>query len=324
MTSKLNILNYGAGAVGLGLDSFLLKSGADTAILCRTNTAAALRESGLVRQGIFGPFQALPEALRVFTTLDDLPQQPFDYILVTVKSFDSAAASNDLAQHPSLWNKDTKIILCQNGWGNAEIFAKHFPKEQIFNARVITGFTRPQLNEVEITVHADAVHIGSLFQENLNGIEKLCHAINAGGLPCMPFKDIAKDLWAKMLYNCALNPLGAVLGVSYGELGASQHTRAIMNDIIREIYAVMRASGYSTHWPSPQEYIKVFYEKLVPATAEHKSSTLQSLRSGKKTEIAALNGIVITLAERHGLDVPVNRSVTEMVRFLERNTPPRG
>jgi len=313
----MNILNYGAGAVGLGLDSFLMKNGAEVTLLCRANTAAALCESGLIRRGIFGDFQASLENLRVLTALAEIPEQPFDYILVTVKSFDSIAAAADLARHPGLWNSQTKIVLCQNGWGNAEIFCEHFPKKQVFNARVITGFTRPQPNEVEITVHADAVHIGSLFHNDLSGIEDLCRGIDKGGLPCILVQDIAKDLWAKMLYNCALNPLGAVLGVSYGELGASQHTRDIMNAIIRETYAVIQKSGYATHWPTPEDYIKIFYEKLVPATASHKSSTLQSLKSGKKTEIDALNGMVIALAEKHGINVPVNRSVTEKIRFLE-------
>jgi len=315
--AELAILNYGAGAVGLGLDSFLLKSGAELMLVCRQNTAAALRQSGLIRRGIFGDYKTPPDPFQTFTRLDDIVDGRFDFILVTVKSFDSAAAAADLAQHASLWDKNTKIVLCQNGWGNAEIFAEHFPKTQIYNARVITGFTRPQPNEVEITVHADAVHIGSLFHNDLNGIKDLCEAIGQGGLPCIPVQDITKDLWAKMLYNCALNPLGAVLGVSYGELAASEDSRSTMDTIIEEIYAVMEKCGYATHWATPMEYKKIFYKKLVPATAGHKSSTLQSLKSGKKTEVESLNGTVITLAAQHNIDVPANRAVYEKIKLLE-------
>jgi len=313
----MNIIIYGAGAVGLGLGSFLLPSKQSLTIIARKNTTAALQKNGLKRTGIFGGFTAKPKDFRCFSKLADVPPQIFDFILVTVKSFDSRTAAQDIASHASLWDANTKIILIQNGWGNAEQFTEHFPVEQVFSARIITGFTRPKPNEVHITVHADAMHIGSLFDQDLKSIETLALAIGQGGFPCIPFNEIAKDLWAKMLYNCALNPLGAILNVSYGQLAANEDTRTTMDAIIEEIYAVMDKCGYATHWESPEDYKRVFYEKLVPATAEHKSSTLQSLKSGKKTEIEALTGMIITLAGQHNVDVPTNRSVYDKIKFLE-------
>jgi 2-dehydropantoate 2-reductase len=68
------------------------------------------------------------------------------------------------------------------------------------------------------------------------------------------------------------------------------------------------------------DFIKVFYEKLVPDTAEHKSSTLQDILAKKPTEIDALNGAVITLARTHEITVPYNQAVYNMVRFLESKT----
>lgn len=79
----------------------------------------------------------------------------------------------------------------------------------------------------------------------------------------------------------------------------------------------MTAAGHRTHWQRPTEFLEVFYERLVPDTAEHKSSTLQDISAGKRTEIEALNGAVIKLADRHGVDVPCNTAVYNMVKFLE-------
>jgi 2-dehydropantoate 2-reductase len=50
-----------------------------------------------------------------------------------------------------------------------------------------------------------------------------------------------------MLYNCALNPLGAILDVPYGALAASDLTKVLMNGIIEEIFRVIAASSYRTH-----------------------------------------------------------------------------
>jgi 2-dehydropantoate 2-reductase len=55
----------------------------------------------------------------------------------------------------------------------------------------------------------------------------------------------------------------------------------------------------------------------VPDTAGHKSSTLQDVAAKKKTEIDALNGAVIRLAEKHKMQVPYNLVVYNMIKFIE-------
>ena len=172
-------------------------------------------------------------------------------------------------------------------------------------------------NEVKITVHADAIHIGSLFQKNSEGLIELCQLIAHGGIPCEITNDIEKDLWAKMLYNCALNGLGAILNVPYGVLGEYDHTRTIMQGIIEEIYFVMDKAGYRTHWVSATAYGDAFYARLLPPTAQHESSTLQDIRARKRTEIDALNGAIIHLAEKSEISIPHNRLIYNMIKFIE-------
>jgi 2-dehydropantoate 2-reductase len=316
----MKILIYGAGSVGLGIASCLLKSGARVDVVARQGTVDSLHLNGLERTGIFGDFKAPPSAFGAYTSLDEITNGPYNYILVCTKSFDSLGAAQDLYRHRRLITEATKIVLFQNGWGNAEKFTSFFRVHQIYNARVITGFGRPKKNKVVITVHADSVHIGSLFSGDLACMEKLCELISAGDIPCQITQDIEKDLWAKMLYNCALNPLGAILDVPYGRLAESEFTRMIMDAIIKEVFSIIAAAGYRTHWQYPADFIEVFYEKLIPDTAEHKSSTLQDILAKKPTEIDALNGAVIKLARPREIAVPYNLAVYNMVKFLETGT----
>ncbi len=313
----MKVLIYGGGAVGLGIASFLLKSKDQVDIVARENTVQALRKHGLVRTGIWGDYSAKPATFGSYTSLSKIGTKTYDYILVCAKSFDSSNAAKDLAQYDSLFGENTKIVLFQNGWGNAETFLSFYDKEIIYNARVITGFSRPKENEVTITVHADSIHIGSLFNEDLERIEKLCQSIDKGGIPCEVTGNIEKDLWAKMLYNCALNPLGAILDVPYGELAEHEPSRIIMKGIVEEIFEVIKVAGHQTHWQSPKDFLEVFYKQLVPDTAKHKSSTLQDILAKKKTEIDALNGAVIKLAEKNKVHVPYNLSVYNIVKFIE-------
>jgi 2-dehydropantoate 2-reductase len=312
----MNVLIYGGGAVGLGLASCLIKAGARVDILSRPDTVALLRQEGLARSGIFGTFYAAPTAFGAYASLDEITSANYDYLLVCTKAYDSEHAAEDLAAHPELVD-GVDIVLCQNGWGNAERFRAHFPEERIYNARVITGFYRPQKNHTQVTAHADAVHIGSLFHGRLSVLEPLARAISAGDIPCQISQAIEKDLWAKMLYNCPLNPLGAIFGVTYGTLADWSHTRAIMDRIVGEIYAVMAASGYRTHWDTPAAYLAVFYGTLLPPTALHRSSMLQDIQAGKRTEIDAMNGAVIALGDAHRIPIASNAVLYDMIKFLE-------
>jgi 2-dehydropantoate 2-reductase len=313
----VQVLIHGAGAVGLGLASALLAAGARVGLVARPATVDALLEHGLLRTGVFGRHLAPPGSFEAASRLRELPAGPADFALVTTKSYDAASAAAELAAHPDSLGPRASVVLCQNGWGNAERAARYLPEARLFSARVITGFARRAPHHVEITVHAEPVRVGSLFGADPAPVAPLCAAIARGGIPCETTARIAEDLWAKLLYNGCLNPLGAIFGVPYGALGASEPGRALLADVAREITAVMRAAGFRTHWESAEGFLAALHRDLLPPTANHESSMLQDLRQGRPTEVDALTGEVVRLGEAHGVPVPVNRTLLAMVRFLE-------
>jgi 2-dehydropantoate 2-reductase len=79
----------------------------------------------------------------------------------------------------------------------------------------------------------------------------------------------------------------------------------------------MTAAGYDTHWASAEDYIDTFYKHQLPPTYQHESSMLQDVRSGKRTEIDALNGAVVALGQQHGVAIPHNLTITRMIQFME-------
>lgn len=318
----MRVLIYGGGAVGLGIASCLVRPPNHVEIVARDRTVAALRKEGLIRSGIFGRVHSPPETFTCCESLDHIGAPAYDFVLICTKSFDSTLAARDLAEHGGRIGGGARFVLFQNGWGNAEALCERVHKSRIYNARVITGFRRPRPNEVEVTVHADAIHVGSLFGADLSAIEPLCRAIREGGIPCEETESIEKDLWAKMLYNCALNPLGAVLGVPYGALAEEVSTRMLMKHVVEEVFAVMGKAGYRTHWGRPSEFLDVFYARLVPDTAGHKSSMLQDIAAHKRTEIDALNGVVVRLAREHGVAVPYNIALCNLIQFIENREWP--
>ena len=314
----MKVLVFGAGAVGLGLSSFLLQGGHRVHLVGKEKTVLALKKNGLKRQGIFGEADFSPQQFTASSNLIETHSKAFDYYLVCTKSFDTENAARHLK--PVLEQQKSPIVLCQNGWGNAEIFTRFFPNKQVFNGRVITGFIRPEPHVVDVTVHAQPVHLGSLFLEDSASLFELADALSKGGIPSGVTNDIGKDLWAKMLYNCPLNALGAVLQVPYGHLGENENSRTLMKQIVEETFQVMLGLGYESHWQSTDEYLKYFYAQLLPSTYEHESSMLQDIRAGRKTEIEALNGVIVREGHKLGIDVPFNATVRNQILFLQNKS----
>ena len=195
---------------------------------------------------------------------------------------------------------------------------------RVFNARVITGFRRPEPNHAEITAHAQPIRIGHLRHGDTSAVDALCAAIDAGGLPCEASPEVAADLWAKMLYNGCLNPLGALLGVPYGALADDPSTRELMASLAHEIFAVMQAAGFRTHWDDADAWLTSFFDEILPPTRAHESSTLQDLRAGRRTEIDALTGVVVSLGAAHGVATPTNDAVLRLVQFAESRASSSG
>ena len=311
----MKVAVIGGGAVGLGLSSCLLAAGAGLHVQVRTPEAAdALRRHGLWRTGRLGEFRAAPGSFEVGSQPDDLAACEPDAILVCTKTTSRDAVADLLAE---LWPKldhPVPVVLCLNGWGNAERFARALPARWIFNATVTTGFRREGGGGVVVTVHGDEMHVGSLVGADTGPVVALCDAIDAGGLPCQPTPAMEQEVWAKLLYNCALNPLAALLDVPYGALAQEPHRRAVLEAVVREIFALLAALERPTRWPSAETWLDFFFRELLPPTRDHESSMLQDLRAGRPTEIDALCGAVVRLGAGAGVPTPVNAALATLIR----------
>ena len=311
----MNILVIGAGGVGIGLATSVASQGADVSIYARGETAKAIKENGIKRCGLFTHYEI--REIPVYESYEEIPKNHFDYIFICSKTTANDDIAENLNRNRDILKESTKIIIFQNGFGNDEHYLKHFTKKQVFSARVITGFTRPERHISEVTVYTEPILLGSLQGENPDSLQEIADLITASGIKCEITTEVDKYLWAKMLYNCTLNPLGAILDVTYGKLTENQYTLDIMNSIIDEIFEVIKASPYETLWDTADEYRDIFYSKLVPDTYNHYSSTHQDIQRKIPTEIDSLNGKVIQLGKLNNVNVKTNEFIYNLIKAIE-------
>jgi len=309
------ILVAGAGALGSVFGGFLAAAGHDVTLLGRPAHMEAITAAGLCVDGLFGERRVTGLAVAV-DAASLCP--PYDAILVTVKSYDTVAM---LGLVGPLLGASGCVISLQNGLGNLERVLEAVGPARAVGGRVIFGAEIPAPGAARVTVCAEPVAIGAV---RLGDGAADAHArtwsarLAAGGIPAEHTPDVHAHLWAKVFYNAALNPLGALAGVPYGALAADADARAIMDEVIDEGYAVARARGIVPTIPDVDGYREAFYARLVPSTAHHRSSMLQDLERGRRTEIDAINGALWAFGRGAGVATPVNAPLTRLIRWRER------
>jgi 2-dehydropantoate 2-reductase len=313
-----NFLIYGAGALGQALGCMLASNGHQVTLVLRERFVQPIKTHGLSVTGIFGDFHVEAGALSLTTSITGTEGSRYDAILLTTKSYNTRTAVQDLA---TLQNCHCPVVSMQNGCGNIEQLIEVFGAERSFGSRVITGFEIARPAQVRITVSADDVHLGAGISGTIpEPASSIAKAIAQAGLPCIAVEDVHQSLFAKLLYNCALNPLGAVLGVSYGTLADAPETRAIMDAVIDETFAVVSAIGARLPWQNGDRYKSFFYETLIPATYDHRPSMLQDLEQHKPTEVDGLVGYVSTHGRAHNIATPYCDLLGALIRFKEQQS----
>ena len=311
----LRVLVAGAGAVGSVIGGLLAAAGHNVTLLGRRTHLAAIAADGLALEGLWG--ERLVRVLTVATAVEEL-EGPFDTVILTVKSYDTAAVMSAIK---GLVAAGGCVIALQNGLGNVEQVAAAVGPARAVGGRVIFGAAIPRAGVARVTVFADPIALGAAIAGTPAAerqAREWAERFTAAGIPTELTPTLQAHLWTKIFYNAALNPLGALFGQPYGALAADPDARAVMDAVIDECFAVADARGVVPLVAPADAYRELFYGRLVPSTAHHRSSMLQDLERGRPTEIEAINGCIWRYGCEAGIPTPVNATMTRLVRFRER------
>jgi 2-dehydropantoate 2-reductase len=305
----MKFLVMGAGALGSAFGGMLANAGNDVTLIGRERYLKPVRERGLKISGIWGS-HAITD---IRATSELRANYEPDVVLLTTKSFDTEKAVIEL--QPVITG-DSVVISLQNGIGNEELIARYVGEERTMGGMVITGFELKAPGEVRVTVSADNTKIGEFCTIITPRLGRIVAVFNEAGIPTEAVNNIQMHIWAKALYNAALNPLSAIFRVSYGKL-ANPFSFAIIADLIHEAFKVAEAEKVELFWSNADEYLNYLKNVQIPQTELHRSSMLNDIAHGKKTEIDFLNGVFIALGKKHTIPTPVNETIVRIIKFIE-------
>ncbi len=290
----IRVAVLGAGAVGCYFGGMLARAGHAVTLIGRPVHVEAFRKSGLHFEGL-----KFDEYVPVEASTDAAAVRGARLVLFCVKSTDTGQAAAQIAPH---LEADAIVVNLQNGVDNTERI----------QARV-SALVIPAVVYVA-TEMAGPGHLKHHGRGDLViGPNELVRTwFESAGVPAVISDNIAGELWAKLVVNCAYNALSAITQLPYGKLIAGQGIRETMRDVVEETLAVAKASGVQM---APDMLAKVY--KIAEAMPTQYSSTAQDLARGKPTEIDHLNGYVVRRGEALGVPTPANRVLLALVKLLE-------
>lgn len=295
------MLIFGAGAVGSILGAFLTRAH-DVILVGREPQVQAIRRAGLAVEGK-EQFKIRAEAR---TNCDGVP--PVDAILVTVKAYDTPEALRGI--RPVVVTH-TRIVMAQNGLGNWEQALAAYPRRRVLGASVTYAGQLVAPGRVAWNGGGEVVLGGRT--EDARSAEELAGELRRADLQVRTTDNLAGTLWLKAVANAAINPLTAIHRCPNGRLLEDPRLRDQMRQAAQEAVGVAQAEGVKLPAPDPVALV----EQIVRQTASNRSSMLQSVERGQRTEIDAITGEILRAARRHGIPCPVNLALLAAVKRLE-------
>ncbi|GFO68193.1 2-dehydropantoate 2-reductase [Geomonas limicola] len=240
---------------------------------------------------------------------------PVDLVIVAVKyhQLDEACAALVRAVGP-----DTAILSVMNGIDSEERLAAVFGAEKLLYG---------------LSLGIDAVRVGNavsyrnqgriLFGEKRNEVpservRRVAALFDKAGIAHVTPVDMIRSLWFKYMINVGVNQVSALLGLSYGRMREDRAARDLMEGAMREVIDLAKSLQVDL---APAD-IQEFYRVLDTLDPDGKTSLLQDVEAGRKTEVEMLAGTVLALGERHGVATPVNRRLFDEIRRLEAGFTP--
>jgi 2-dehydropantoate 2-reductase len=286
----------------------LAGAGHQVSVLCRREAQAQIiSEQGLA---VSAPGSGL-RAFRPVATTDPELIGRADLVLVCCKSYDTPGAAVAL---PALTGPGSVVLTLQNGLGNVETL-----RGAAEGIVVLAGVTH-QGAYVSAPGRVDHAGTGETIVGNPGAAadsraRAVAATLEAAGMQCSVSDNILGVQWAKLLTNAAINPLTAILRVPNGALLDLPGALVVAQAAVQEGEAV--AGAECVDLPSAGDQLWEAIVETARRTAANRSSMLQDLLHGRRTEIDSINGAIVAAGARAGVPTPVNSTLACLVRALE-------
>ena len=304
-----NVCIFGVGAIGGFLAARLALSGQHVTGIARGRQLSAIREKGLsLIEG------GQRRTVQIECVEDPAEAGPQDVVFMTMKSHSAPAVAETIA--PMLDSKTT-VVTTGNGfpwWYFYESNLRDHPEflhhvdpgarlwQNIGPERAIGSVVYPaaRVSEPGVIEHVfgDRFTLGEPDGSISDRVQVVAAMLAEAGLDVSAIEDIRSEIWAKLVANCAYNPVSVITNATLGGMLDDPEIYRILEGIMTE--ASELAAAMNVHPPlTPQQLLEV-----TRPFGAHKTSMLQDIEAGRPIELDTIVGAIRELALHYSVGTP--------------------
>lgn len=291
----------GCGAIGCLLAGFLEEATSKPpyCIVRRATHKDALERRGCILQGL------ISRNVNVKAFLPgELPGNACDAAIIAVKAYDVGIALKEAVR------LSENIVIVSNGFIDIEQLQGNITN--VTSIIVEYGAARISDNRIEVTGIGRLIIGGEHGKGITEAAQQLSTLLERGGAKTMLVEDITPYRWAKASVNAGLNSITSILGVRNGFILENEWARRLAVQASIEVAKVARASNITLPF-DPVEYLL----RIADLTRGNKSSMLQDIEAGRRTEVEEIIGYVVKKGEEIGVETPLLKNLYMLIKSLE-------
>lgn len=316
----MKICIVGAGAIGGLMANRLARAGADVSLVARGAQLAAIARRGVTLIERDQTSTAAVQAIK-----DPGALGPQDMVVLALKAYSLADLAPALR---TLLRPDTVILPVQNGipWWyfhraggpleGARLQAID-PTGAIWDAldpaRVVGAVTYSGASVIEPGTVRLALDAAFVFGEPDGTasarLARIVELFARAGFKTEATHEIRRVIWLKLWGNGTVNPVSVLTGTTVDRMIGDARVKAILGSAMVEVRSVAERLGISFDFTIDQRF------EQTARLGAFKTSMLQDFEAGRPLEIEAIVGVVVELAQRLGLSVPVMETIYGLTRL---------
>lgn len=232
-----------------------------------------------------------------------------ELILIAVKGHHLQKAMETIAP---LVDKDTIILSLLNGISSEDDLSQAFGRDKVLHGFCVGTDSVREQGEVCFK-NTGKIVFGEYYPEVTGKAAPVAELFSRAGIPHTIPQDICREMWWKFMMNVGINQTSAILRAPYGVFQTLPEIQELMASACREVIPIAQKEGVSLSEVDIAGYLNV-YNTFSPSG---KTSMLQDVDAGRKTEVESFALTVVNLGKKYGIPTPINEMLYLMIRVLE-------
>ncbi|MBU9674549.1 2-dehydropantoate 2-reductase [Planococcus sp. CP5-4] len=306
----MKILIAGAGAMACLTGGKLKASGEDVCLYNRLNShVETINQQGL---RIVEKDNSVTQ-INLEIVQDLKADEQADILLVLLKAQANEAVLGKLRGKLS---EDTVIVTMQNGIGNADTIQQLFPKNTVVSGTL--GHGASVEHDGTILHRGWGInYLGNVEEGTASKtLEAFAERLSQADMKTEVSTDVNAVIWNKLFVNAAFNSVTALTRLKNGDILNTPEGENLLRAVTAEAVLVARAEGVDADVEAVvEECLRMGRQDI----GGNKSSMLMDILKKRQTEIDVINGGIVKLGGKHGIETPVNASLAGLIRIIEQN-----